>query len=515
MVDPTEREQSGPSRRASDEGFRELAEAMPHIVWTADADGRITYINRHWTELTGLTLEQTNILEAVEEVFHPDDAPAVYEKWRASLASGEPHDAEWRFKRKSDGTWRWFLTRAVPVRGEDGRIREWFGTATDIDEQKRTEEELRAAREQLQIVTDAMPAAVVRMSRDMRYLWISRGYSSWIGSSVDEMLGRHVAEVLGIEAFHVLRPHIERVLRGERVEYEVQIDFKALGPRWIYGIYMPTLDDSGTPDGYVAVVMDVTRRRQAEEALKEADRRKDEFLATLAHELRNPLAPLANALEILRRAGDMPAMVEKMRGVMARQLQQMVRLIDDLLDLSRVSHGTIELRKERAALAGIVRASVETSRPLLDAAGHDLAIDIPVEPIYVQVDVARIAQVISNLLNNAAKYTEDGGRIRLTVARRGNRAMVSVKDNGVGISEEMLPRIFDMFVQAGPAPGRLDGGLGIGLTIVRRLVEMHGGTVEARSDGPGKGSEFTVFLPALPALGEADAGVDVEEHPAT
>ncbi|HKS41023.1 MAG TPA: ATP-binding protein, partial [Blastocatellia bacterium] len=234
--------------------------------------------------------------------------------------------------------------------------------------------------------------------------------------------------------------------------------------------------------------------------LKENDRRKDEFLATLAHELRNPLAPIRNSLQIMKLADDNRNAVEQARETMERQLQQMVRLIDDLLDLSRISRGTIELRKQRGDLAAVVQNAIETSRPVIEQSGHLLMTSIPAEPIFVDADVTRLAQVFANLLNNAAKYTEKGGRIWLAVERAGNEVVVSVKDTGVGIPAHQLPRVFEMFSQVDRSLEKSQGGLGIGLSIVKRLVEMHGGTVEAQSEGHGFGSQFIVRLPVLASL---------------
>jgi PAS domain S-box-containing protein len=230
-------------------------------------------------------------------------------------------------------------------------------------------------------------------------------------------------------------------------------------------------------------------------ALQDSDRRKDEFLATLAHELRNPLAPVRNALQIIQLAGNNREAVQSAREMMGRQVQHMVRLIDDLLDLSRISRGKIQLRKELVELATVLHNAIETSRPLIEAARHDLAVTLPPTRIWLDADPTRLAQVVANLLNNAAKYTREGGRIWLSAGQEGDTAIIRVRDNGIGIPREMLPRIFDMFAQVDTALGRSQGGLGIGLTLVRSLVEMHHGTVEAQSEGAGKGSEFIVRLP--------------------
>src|SRR5690606_20519473 len=227
-----------------------------------------------------------------------------------------------------------------------------------------------------------------------------------------------------------------------------------------------------------------------EERLREADRRKDEFLAILAHELRNPLAPLRNGLEIMRLAGENREVLAQARDMMERQLSHLVRLVDDLLDLARITRGRIELRRARVDLAVVVRHALETSRPLIEQGGHELSVHLPSEPLMIEADTIRLAQAIANLLNNAARYTDRGGHIRLSAERRDASAVVSVQDNGVGIPPALLPHVFDVFSRVERPLGKAHGGLGIGLSIVKHLIEMHGGAVEAASEGDGRGSEF-------------------------
>jgi CheY-like chemotaxis protein len=231
--------------------------------------------------------------------------------------------------------------------------------------------------------------------------------------------------------------------------------------------------------------------------LAEADRQKGEFLATLAHELRNPLAPLRSALELLKHSGTDAARAQLARDTMDRQLGQMVRLVDDLLDVNRVMHNRLELRPVDIDIAPVIHQAVEMSQPLIDTAGHHLRVILPAEPLFLHADPVRLTQVFANLLNNSSKYTPAGGQLQISAERDGDHAVVRVKDSGAGIPADQLEKIFNMFNQVDRSPERAQGGLGIGLTLVRRLSEMHGGSVHARSDGPGKGSEFIVRLPAL------------------
>jgi signal transduction histidine kinase len=247
------------------------------------------------------------------------------------------------------------------------------------------------------------------------------------------------------------------------------------------------------------------------DALEEADRRKDEFLATLAHELRNPLAPLRHGLDILRRNPDSAVAVE-IREMMDRQLIHLVRLIDDLLDVSRVSQGKIELRKERIQAADVIRSALEPSQSLIDSAGHSLTIEMPAEPVWLEADLTRLAQVVGNLLNNAAKYTPEGGRIGLSLRADGEEAVIAVSDNGLGIPAEMQSKVFQLFAQVDTHTDRARGGLGIGLALVKQLVAMHDGSVSAESEGPGKGSVFTVRIPL--AAADVEARPEIEEAPA-
>jgi PAS domain S-box-containing protein len=313
---------------------------------------------------------------------------------------------------------------------------------------------------------------------------------------------REPARQAWIEALHARKPYEVRV----RLWHSASRDF-----RHIIARALPLLDDAGMIREWVGACTDIHEETEQARALIEADRRKDEFLATLAHELRNPLAPIRNGLHILRLTGKAEGAVASVYQILDRQVNHLVRLVDDLMEVSRISRGHVELRKDQTDVQAVIHTAIETSRPLIDEAGHRLELSMPAEPLRIEADVMRLAQVITNLLNNAAKYTDRGGRILLTARREGSAAVISVRDNGRGISAEMLPRVFDLFTQATPGHDYSRGGLGIGLTLVRNLVDLHDGSVEARSDGPGRGSEFIVRLPlatAARAAAEAASGAD-------
>ena len=338
--------------------------------------------------------------------------------------------------------------------------------------------------------------AIVSKTLDGIILTWNAGAERLFGYTADEAVGQHITFIIPPERQDEELSILARLRLGERIEHFETVRVRKDGTRIDVSLTVsPLRDSSGRVYGASKVARDITQRKQAEAALRDVDRRKDEFLAILAHELRNPLAPIRNSLHILRLTSPENGMRERVGDMMERQVNHMVRLVDDLLEVSRISRGKIELRKERIDLAAVVRTSVETSRPLIEAVGHQLSVTFSPEPLVVEGDPVRLAQVFANLLNNAAKYTDPGGHIWISMGRDGKCAAVSVRDTGAGISSEMLPRIFDLFSQAESLSERSQGGLGIGLTLVRSLVEMHGGTVEAFSEGVGRGSEFVIRLP--------------------
>jgi len=357
---------------------------------------------------------------------------------------------------------------------------------------------LQESEQRYRAVVESQAELVCRFRLDGTILFANGAYARSVGVTAEAMAGRDFWSFIPQDEHAAVRALLGRLTR-EAPEVRIENRFgTAEGERWMLWTNRAlAFDAAGRVLEAQATGVDITERRRAEEALREADRRKDEFLAMLAHELRNPLAPIRNALHLLRISGAGPVAAEA-RDVMERQLTQLIRLVDDLLEVSRISRGKIELRRAAVDLAGVVASAVETSRPAIDAARHRLEIRLPPAPLHVEGDFVRLSQVVANLLNNAAKYTDPGGRIALSVQREGAEAEIRVQDNGVGLAPELLPRIFDMFAQADRA--RAAGGLGIGLALAKMLVDLHGGRIEARSGGVGRGSEFAVRLPVKSTL---------------
>jgi PAS domain S-box-containing protein len=387
-----------------------------------------------------------------------------------------------------------------PIRNEDGQIIGASKVARDITERKQAEEALFEEKERLQATLTGIGDAVIATDANGLVILmnpIARALTGW----QDEAIGRPLDEIFRIineQTRHSAENPVNRVIREGIVvglaNHTVLIARDGT-ERPIEDSAAPVRGKAGEIAGVVLVFRDASERRAAEEAAREADRRKDEFLAILAHELRNPLAPIRNCLELLQRRPDNAPEAREARNIMGRQINQMVRLIDDLLDVTRIGQGKVQLRKERVELAGVVDHALEATRPLIEEKGDHLTVDLPGEPVYLDADPARLAQVIANLIENAAKYSERGGHIWLSGCCQGGEVFLSVRDDGIGISAEHLHSIFEIFSQVAPALERSHGGLGIGLTLARRIVELHDGQVVARSDGVGKGSEFIVRLP--------------------
>src|SRR5579863_5435226 len=375
------------------------------------------------------------------------------------------------------------------------------------------------------IVASSDDAIVSKTLEGLIQSW-NAGATRIFGYEESEVIGKPITIIIPPELHDEERRILDQVRHGERVDHFDTIRLTKDGRRIAISLTVsPIRVKKGTIVGASKVARDVSERKAAEQALREsaqrlqaseealrdADRRKDESLALLAHELRNPLAPIRYALAANKKEGRTPDQQRRAEEVIERQVTHMSRLLDDLLDVSRITRGTLELKKSPTELTLVVGSAIETARPMLDSKHHTLALDLPKHAVRLEADAVRLAQVFSNLLINAAKYTDPGGRIQLRAAQHGSELVVAISDNGMGISDDMKPRLFTLFSQAQSAIGRSEGGLGVGLSLVRGLVGLHGGTVVAASEGPGKGSEFTVRIPLGTALEcpDSDAAMDV------
>lgn len=372
-----------------------------------------------------------------------------------------------------------------------------------LEESNRT---LRAELDRLLQVTDAVPSLLAYTDREERYRYVNSAYERWFGIPRDELLGRTLREVVGDDAYASLEEPVHRALAGEAQRWEAYLPYRLGGGRYVHVDYVPHRDAQGQVHGYCALVHDMTDRKRTEEALEDAARRKDAFLATLAHELRNPLAPLRTGVELLARLADAPEKLEKLQAAMRRQVDQLVFLVDDLLDVSRITSGKITLDRRRLCLADVAAQALETVKPALVAASQRYTVDVP-KDLHVFGDPHRIAQIFTNLLSNASKFTQAGGSIRLRASSEGDFVRILVEDDGQGIEAHMLERIFARFSQAEHPLERGRGGLGLGLTLARLLAEMHGGSVRAESDGLGRGSRFIVRLPSVPHETESTSAI--------
>jgi PAS domain S-box-containing protein len=379
--------------------------------------------------------------------------------------------------------------------------------AAGVVETARTQQDLRESDSRFRQMADHAPVLIWVHGLDGRE-FVNREYLRFIGGTFEDVRGDRWLEAVHPEdRQQYLEAYLNAFDRQESFEAQMRLRRHDGVYRWLRSTGSPRFTPGGRFIGYIGCSVDITDIKASEEALRVADRRKDEFLATLAHELRNPLAPLRNALQILRLAErDDHA---ELHAMMDRQLDHLVRLVDDLMEVSRITRGRIDLRRERVLLSTILRGAIETTQPLIDAAGHRLHVEMPEEPVILEADGVRLVQVFANLLSNATKYTDPGGEIWVSARGDRDRVRVSVRDTGVGISSEVLPRIFDLFIQGDNAPRQPRASLGIGLTIVRHLVEMHGGTVSARSAGVRRGSEFVVTLPIL----AGNTNMDLTETP--
>lgn len=496
--DITQRKQAEEKLRQS-ESLLAQAEQVAHLgSWSWDLrSNTVTWSDEHY-RLLGLQPQDGGMTyERACRLVHPDNLTSLKSRVNQALRDHEPFEHCWRALHQ-DGTVRYAHSRGRVELDDHGEPTRMFGTIQDITERKQAEQALRESEERFRIMADSSQIMIWVTDARGRIEFVNRAYLEFFGVNRENAAGfdwqtavhpddreRYAATFIA-----AIRESKSWCARARVRRHDGQW-------RWIESRGNPRFDAAGSVTGYIGSTPDITDMYESQQALKDADRRKDEFLATLAHELRNPLAPLRNSLNIQRLEGGMSPTAARMHEMMERQVTHMVRLVDDLLEVSRITRGTIELRKQPVEIAGAVKGAVETTKSLIESAGHELHVALPSEPLWLSADPVRLAQIFANLLHNAAKYTARGGNIWLTIGREENNVVVSVRDTGVGIPAEMLPRVFDMFTQVDNPLRRTQGGLGIGLTLVRSLVQLHGGSVEAHSEGIGKGTEMMVRLPLM------------------
>ncbi len=533
------------------EQLRILIDSVPNLAWTARADGWIDFYNRRWYDYTGTTPAQMEGW-GWQSVHDPAELPRVLERWQVSIATGEPFEMAFPL-RGADGVFRWHLTRVVPQRDASGQITRWFGTNTDIDTHMRAEKALAdalAITETLNRIGTVLSEGleldklVQQITDEATQLCRAEFGAFFYNVTIEGGESYMLYTLSGVprEAFSKFpMPRNTAVFaptfRGDGV---VRLDDVTKDPR--FGKSAP---HHGMPKGHLPVAsylaLPVKTRggevigglffghskvgvftardeqllvavaaqagtaienarlyeaaRMARADAEAASRAKGEFLAMLGHELRNPLAPIVTALDLMKLRGQ----PSKEHEIIERQVTHLTRLVDDLLDISKITRGKVHLDKRPVRLGQIVAKAIEIASPLFEQRRHRVTVALDDDDIWLLADEVRMAQVIANLLTNAAKYTNPGGVIAVIARRDCAEAVIEVRDNGTGISRELLPKIFDLFVQGVQAPDRPQGGLGIGLALVRNLVATHGGTVEAHSEGPDRGSQFVVRSPALPA----------------
>ena len=489
---------------AANAKFRAFFDQGALFAGIVDTDGTVIEPNRLSWEGCGYTREQIVGKPFWEGPWWTPSAALVEQikAGSAEAAAGRTYRAELPYY-VADGSERMADVVIVPIKDDAGRVLFLAPMGTDITERKLAE----AEREKF--------VTLVENSTDFIGICDLAGIPIYVNPAGLKMVGLgSMAEARNVQVRDFFYPEDQSRMMDdffssvvERGHAEIEVRFRHFRTgeaRWMDYKVLKLLDGKGEAAAFATVSQDVTERKELEDNLRrlaadlsEADRRKDEFLATLSHELRNPLAPLRNSLEILKRSNGQREFIPSALDTMERQLQQLVRLVDDLLDLSRITHNRIELRKSEIEVASVIRQAVDASRPLAESAGHEIEVDVASEPIHVLADPVRLTQIVDNLLNNAFKYTPRGGKVNVTAGRDGNVAIVAVKDTGIGIPADKLESIFEMFTQLDRSLDRSQAGLGLGLTLVKRLVEAHGGTIEARSAGTGQGSEFIVRLPLI------------------
>ncbi len=493
--------------------FDIFLENAPVAAAMFDRDMRYIAASRRWLDDYGLPDDVTGKC-------HYDLLP-IPERWkqihRRVLRGATLSEKEDRFDRR-DGSVQWVRWEARPWYSSDSNIGGIIIFADDVTKHVQAREELIKTQQRLMAIMEAVPVGIA-VSTDiscdeatgnaaMLSQFDMKPEENISASAPDpSAAGRRVRFFRNGTEISALELPLQRAIseRAQIPPMELEVILPTGRRVFLEGSGAPIVGKDGEILGGVAVSVDIAERKRAEAALQDADRRKDEFIATLAHELRNPLAPICNGLAVLKRGTKTDADADRLLTMMERQTRHLVRLVDDLLEISRIKRGKIKLVKDRVNLASVIGDALDMNRDLIGEAGLHLHVNLPDEPLWLDVDAVRLTQVFANLLNNAAKHTNPGGRIDVTATRANDHVSVSVADTGVGIAKDRLSDVFDLFSQAGDTQGRSERGLGIGLALARSLVEMHGGAIEAQSDGEGQGARFIVRLPWDASIAAGDS----------
>jgi PAS domain S-box-containing protein len=497
--DPDGAEQAAGEQSADADRLALLFDGLrEHAVYLLDRDGIVSIWSASAERMTGYGARQ--MLGRSFAQIHPPEAVAAGQPQRElELAAAGARVGEFA-RRRADGS-RYWVEGEMTVLRDGPEVHGFAVVERDITTRRHAEQQRQDSTSRLKAIVDTAVDGLITLNE--------RGIIEGANPAAERMFGWAASEMIG-RNLSMLMPEPDYLVTGEQRVIGIGREVRGIRRD---GTLFPLdllISETALPSGrriFTGLLRDVSDRKRIEAALLTSDQRKDEFLAVLAHELRNPLAPISNALQVLKHAREQPQRVDAVREVMERQIHQLVRLIDDLLDVNRITRGKLQLRRARVKLADVVGAAVESSRTAIDAPGHQLVVDLPAEPVWLEVDAMRIAQVISNLLANAARFTPAGGRIELRAHSDGESVRISVTDNGIGIARDSLVRVFEIFAQLNEPRARASNSLGIGLALVRSLVEMHGGSVTAHSAGPGTGSCFAVSLPVASDSEQQEADV--------
>jgi PAS domain S-box-containing protein len=501
------RDESMEALRGLNQTLGALVQSCPLAILLLDPDGAVQLWNPAAERIFGWREDEVlgRPLPAVPQERQEEFRRSL----QATLDGAMPQGVE-TVRQRKDGEPVHVSLWSSTVPDEQGDLRV-LSLMADVTARKQIETALRKSDARLRDLVDTAAEGVWILDADRRTTYVNRRMAEMLERPVHEVLGHPGDAFFAPESQAEVNEVWEICRRGLRERRELCFLLPDGRRLWASASVSPVLDEHGAFGGILAMLTDVAERRRLDEELRRRveelaaeDRRKDDFLAMLAHELRNPLGAISNAGHVLDQTAATDLRTRELVAVIGRQIRHLARLVDDLLDVSRFTRGKIELRRRPVELRPIVEGAVETTRPLLEQQGHRLTVSLPDEPVYLEADATRIEQVLANLLNNAAKFTDPGGEIALAAETEGGQVVLRVRDNGPGIAPDLLPHVFDLFVQEDRSLVRSHGGLGIGLTLVRSLVERHGGTVEAHSDGPGQGAELVIRLPGLSATAAAE-----------